>query len=98
MQNAALEQLGLAPEWSYEAIEVSSERLPGLLGEMRGEGFVGANVTVPHKLAAFELADVRSEVAREIGAANTLSFGEDGRIRADNTDAAGLTGAIGRSL
>ena len=41
---------------------------------MPGEGFVGANVTVPHKVAALELADEASEAARAIGAANTLSF------------------------
>jgi shikimate dehydrogenase len=98
IQNAALEALALAPEWRYEAIEVAPEDFEDRVRRMPGEGFVGANVTVPHKLAALALADVRSEVAREIGAANTLSFTEDGRIRADNTDAAGLTGAIGRPL
>jgi shikimate dehydrogenase len=98
MQNAALEALDLAPQWSYEAIEVDPEDFAKRVREMPGEGFAGANVTVPHKLAAMELADERSEVAREIGAANTLSFEEDGRIKAHNTDAAGLTGAIGRSL
>ena len=55
---------------------------------MPGEGFAGANVTVPHKGAALAVADELSETAREIGAANTLSFA-DGEIRADNTDAAG---------
>jgi shikimate dehydrogenase len=55
-------------------------------------GYVGANVTVPHKRAALELAVRASEVAREIGAANTLSFA--GEITADNTDAAGLLAAL----
>ena len=59
---------------------------------MAGEGFAGANVTVPHKGAALALADEPSETAREIGAANTLSFA-DGEIRADNTDAGGLLDA-----
>ncbi len=45
---------------------------------MPSEGFVGANVTVPHKAAALALADGASRLAREIGAANTLSF-EPGR-------------------
>ena len=62
-------------------------------GEWRRRGFVGANVTVPHKGAALALADRLSETAREIGAANTLSFGDDG-IRADNTDADGLLAAL----
>jgi shikimate dehydrogenase len=89
MQNAALAELGLADEWSYEAIDVAPDELERRVREMPGEGFVGANVTVPHKGAALALADSLSETAREIGAANTLSF-EAGEIRADNTDAQGL--------
>jgi shikimate dehydrogenase len=57
------------------------------------EGYVGANVTIPHKEAALLIADQASEAASEIGAANTLSFG-DGGIRADNTDAPGLLAAL----
>ena len=53
-------------------------------------GFAGANVTIPHKEAALALATTASDAARAIGAANTLSFGEDGEIAADNTDAPGL--------
>jgi shikimate dehydrogenase len=60
---------------------------------MPGEGFVGANVTIPHKVAALAVADDASEVARAIGAANTLSFA-DGRIEAENTDAAGFLAAL----
>src|SRR5436305_7489978 len=65
---------------------------------MPGEGFAGANVTVPHKGAALSLADELSETAREIGAANTLVFPHDGEsgkagevvVRAENTDAEGF--------
>ena len=78
MQSAALAELGLAGEWSYEAIEVAPEDFAALVRAMPGEGFVGANVTIPHKVAALALADDASEVARGIGAANTLSFA-DGR-------------------
>jgi shikimate dehydrogenase len=93
MQGAALAALGLAEEWSYEAIDLAPDELePGVRG-MPGESFVGANVTVPHKGAALALADTLSETAREIGAANTLSF-EAGEIRADNTDAQGLIDAL----
>ena len=60
---------------------------------MPGEGFAGANVTVPHKGAALAVADELSETAREIGAANTLVFA-DGEIRAENTDAEGLLRAL----
>lgn len=93
MQNAALAKLGLGDEWSYEAIEVAPDELEARVRAMAAEGFVGANVTVPHKSAALALADSLSETAREIGAANTLSF-VDGEIRADNTDAQGLLDAL----
>lgn len=89
MQGAALAALGLAGEWSYEAIEVSPGEFEERVRAMPGEGFVGANVTVPHKAAALSLADELSETAREIGAANTLVFAA-GEVRAENTDAAGL--------
>jgi shikimate dehydrogenase len=93
MHSAALTELGLAPEWSYEAIEVSPEDLEPRVRAMPGEGFVGANVTVPHKVRALELADQASAAAREIGAANTLSFAE-GQILAENTDATGFLDAL----
>ena len=51
------------------------------------------NVTVPHKLAALAAADEASAAAREIGAANTLSF-SGGRIVAENTDAIGILDAL----
>jgi shikimate dehydrogenase len=93
MHSAALAELGLAAEWAYEAVEVAPNEFERRVREMPGEGFVGANVTVPHKGAALALADSLSETAREIGAANTLSF-EAGEIRADNTDAQGLLDAL----
>jgi shikimate dehydrogenase len=93
MHNAALAELGLAGEWSYEAIDVSPADFERRVRAMEGEGFAGANVTVPHKGAALALADTLSETAREIGAANTLSFSA-GEIRADNTDAEGLLAAL----
>jgi shikimate dehydrogenase len=93
MQNAALEELGLAPDWAYEAIEVSPEDFEDRVHEMAGEGFAGANVTIPHKLAALAIADEASEAATEIGAANTLTFTSDG-ITAENTDATGILDAL----
>ncbi len=88
MHSAALAELGLEEEWSYEAIEVAPDAFEARVRAMPGEGFVGANVTVPHKGAALSLADELSETAREIGAANTLVFAGD-EIRAENTDAEG---------
>jgi shikimate dehydrogenase len=93
MQNAALAELGLAGEWSYEAIDVAPDAFAARVAAMAGEGFVGANVTVPHKAAALAFADTQSETAREIGATNTLSFA-GGEVHADNTDAPGLLAAV----
>jgi shikimate dehydrogenase len=93
MQSVALAELGLAGEWSYEAIEVAPDDFERRVRAMLGEGFVGANVTVPHKGSALALADSLSETAREIGAANTLRF-EGDEIHADNTDAQGLLDAL----
>jgi shikimate dehydrogenase len=97
MQSAALAELGLGEAWSYEAIEVAPDAFEARVRAMPGEGFAGANVTVPHKGAALSLADELSETAREIGAANTLVFadgesGEEGEVvvRAENTDAEGF--------
>lgn len=93
MQTAALRALGLADEWSYEAIDVAPDGFGDLVLSLPAAGFAGANVTVPHKGAALAVADELSEVAREIGAANTLAF-EDGMVRAYNTDGAGLLAAL----
>jgi shikimate dehydrogenase len=93
MQSAALEALGLSPEWSYGAIDVDPAEFDDRVRVLPAEGYVGANVTIPHKEAALLIADQASEAASEIGAANTLSFG-DGGIRADNTDAPGLLAAL----
>lgn len=93
MHGAALVELGLAGGWSYEAIDLAPDEFEPRVRAMADGGFAGANVTVPHKGAALALADSLSETAREIGAANTLSFA-DGEIHADNTDAQGLLDAL----
>ncbi len=52
-------------------------------------GFAGANVTIPHKLAAFDICDYVDDTARRAGAVNTLVF-RDGRIAGSNTDGYGF--------
>jgi shikimate dehydrogenase len=71
--------IGLPPE-AFEAGLLSLPRL----------GFRGVNVTIPHKEAALALATAASPRATAIGAANTLTFGRNGRIDADNTDGYGF--------
>lgn len=96
MQAAALAALGLGEEWSYGAIDVAPEEFEARVRALPGEGFAGVNVTVPHKHAALAVADAPSDVAREIGAANTLVFAEGG-IGAHNTDADGFLRSLPRS-
>jgi shikimate dehydrogenase len=91
MHNAAFRALGL--DWSYEAIAVEPERFDALVWALVERGYAGANVTIPHKLRALEAADSASEVAKAVGAANTLVFA-GGRVAADNTDAAGFLAAV----
>jgi len=93
MHTAAFAALGMDRDWSYEAIELSPEGFAAGVVGLAERGFVGANVTVPHKPAALALADHATGAASAIGAANTLSFDRDG-IRAENTDAPGLIAAL----
>jgi shikimate dehydrogenase len=93
IHNAALAALALH-DWRYQRLPVPPPLLGGVLSALGGSGFRGANVTIPHKRAALALADSTSEVARAIGAVNTLSFAPDGSIAADNTDAPGLIAAL----
>ena len=94
MQRAAFEALGLRG-WSYQHLPVPPEVFVETVRALGAAGFVGANVTVPNKHVALTLADSATAAAREIGAANTLSFLPDGTIAAENTDAPGLLAALG---
>jgi shikimate dehydrogenase len=96
MMNAAFAELGL--DWRYLKLPVPPERFDETVRALPGSGYRGANVTIPHKLAAHDLADELSDAARSIGAVNTLTFGADGRIVGDNTDADGLLDALGEPL
>ena len=95
MFEAAFAELGM-DDWAYQRLPLAPELLEQTVRSLGASGFVGANVTIPHKQAAFRLADSASEAARAIGAANTLSFAPDGTIEAENTDAPGLLAALGR--
>jgi shikimate dehydrogenase len=97
MQSAALEALGLSDEWSYGAIDLDPAEFDERVRALPGEGYVGVNVTIPHKESALRVADEASEAAHQIGAANTLSFRHD-LIRADNTDATGLQATLPERL
>lgn len=72
MHNAALASLGL--DWRYVACEVAPDRLREAVDGARHMGFVGLNLTVPHKLLALPLMDDLDESARLWGAVNTVVF------------------------
>jgi len=74
----------------YIPMEISEANLNDALRSLPKLGFVGVNVTVPYKERVLALADVVSDCATVIGAANTLSFRKDGTIYADNTDGYGF--------
>jgi shikimate dehydrogenase len=95
MHNAALAALGMR-DWRYQRLPVPPALFTETVRALGSAGFLGANVTIPHKHAALELATEASVAAREIGAVNTLTFGADGAIAAENTDAPGLIAAIER--
>ncbi|MGE6742459.1 shikimate dehydrogenase [Allorhizobium pseudoryzae] len=83
-----LKNFGIAG--SYQAVEVQVADLDGFLGELRTSGeFQGGNVTIPHKERACALADEPDELAKELGAANTLWL-DEGRLKATNTDGYGF--------
>jgi shikimate dehydrogenase len=74
---------------SYERLDVAPDELGAFLRGFQERGFVGGNVTIPHKEAAFRLVDETSDVARRLGAVNTIWTEPDGRLVGHNTDAAG---------
>ncbi|MFV0336351.1 MAG: shikimate dehydrogenase [Tropicimonas sp.] len=74
----------------YIPMDVAPDDLGEVLKLLPRIGFVGANVTIPHKEAALGFANFVTDRAALIGAANTLIFHDDGRIHADNTDGYGF--------
>lgn len=74
----------------YIPMEVSGDNLRDVIAALPKAGFVGVNITVPHKERIMEIADLVTDRAILIGAANTLIFRKDGKIHADNTDGYGF--------
>ena len=74
----------------YVPLQVAESDLPDVIRALPRMGFVGANVTLPHKAAVMQLVDHLSDRAILVGAVNTLIFREDGTIFGDNTDGYGF--------
>lgn len=91
IHNYWLKSLGLAG--SYEKIAVRPEALAEFLGGFSLQGYVGGNVTIPHKEAAFALCARTSVSAQALQAVNTLWI-EAGELCGDNTDGVGFLASI----
>ncbi|RDC73788.1 shikimate dehydrogenase [Rhodovulum sp. 12E13] len=78
----------------YVPLDVASDDLEEVLRAMPRMGFVGANVTIPHKETALRLCDLVTDRAALVGAVNTLIFRDDGKIHGDNTDGYGFLANI----
>jgi shikimate dehydrogenase len=86
IHNYWIRQHKLDAEYRREA--VPPEKFAAFVGNLKGNGYIGANITVPHKEAALALSEP-DDRARAVGAANTLWY-DDGRLRSTNTDVEGF--------
>lgn len=100
MQNAGIAALGL--NWRYLACEVHPDHLREAIAGAKRMGFVGVNLTVPHKLLAMEMVDALDASAKIWGAVNTIRFEADasGNVitRGFNTDADAITRSLQEDL
>jgi shikimate dehydrogenase len=90
-----LKTLGIAG--AYDRADVTEADFPGFLRQLRTRGYVGANITVPHKEAAFRLTDRQDDAAQAIGAINTVWY-DHGRLVGGNTDAYGFLAHLDASI
>lgn len=94
LHRAAYAELG-RPDWTYDAIECDEAGLAPFVAGL-GPEWVGLSLTMPLKRCALDVADQVSPLATAVGAANTLVATPAG-WRADNTDVAGIVGALGQA-
>jgi shikimate dehydrogenase len=74
----------------YGREHVRADKLERFIKRLGERGYVGCNVTLPHKEAAFRIVDEPTELARSLAAVNTIWLDEDGRTHGDNTDVYGF--------
>lgn len=92
MQNAAFAATGL--DLVYVPLLVRAERLDAALAGLAALGFVGANVTIPHKEAVARRCAGRTAVAEACGSVNTVTVAADGSLDGDSTDGAAVVDAV----
>ena len=90
LHRAAYAALGLP--WTYDAVEVLPEGLPGFLRGL-DDSWAGLSLTMPLKQAVLPLLDACTDLAREVAAANTVVV-RDGALHGDNTDVHGIVAAL----
>ena len=91
MQNAALAARGLP--YRYDRLLVSPAQLETAFGCLRKLGFIGWNLTIPHKIAGYRLVDRLDSEAEALGVINTV-VNRDGHLIGFNTDGRGLQSAL----
>ena len=91
MQQAAFDDQGI--DAAYELWDRAPIALPDAIGEIRGDDFLGANVTIPHKERVVPLVDRLTEEAHATGAVNTITR-EGRRLVGHNTDVPGFKVAL----
>jgi shikimate dehydrogenase len=92
MMAAWLETSGLPGR--YTAFEIAPEQFETAIRALPALGITGLNITLPHKRAAFEIADTLGDAARAVGAVNLLVPRDDGGLDGDNTDVIGIAAAL----
>jgi shikimate dehydrogenase len=101
MHNAALAALARADsrfaDWAYFRFDILPADLPRALALFHAKKFRGLNLTVPHKVLAFDLVATVAAAARPVGAVNTLRWGERGWL-GHNTDGYGFATALQQDL
>ncbi|MDR3613491.1 MAG: shikimate dehydrogenase [Candidatus Obscuribacterales bacterium] len=92
LHKAALSYFGLNGD--YRLFDVGPSVLPQKLEQLKQDGLVGFNVTIPHKIAVYNLCQELTPQAQTVGAANTVLISSDGRMKGHNTDFMGLHDAL----
>jgi shikimate dehydrogenase len=95
IHNYWLKHYGIAGAYRGEA--VPPEQFKHFVQSLPAHGYVGANVTVPHKEVALACS-APDDRARAVGAANTLWLDAEGQLRSTNTDVEGFLGNLDASV
>jgi shikimate dehydrogenase len=95
MHNPALKACGIDAQ--YVRVQVPIGRVKEAFGLFHQHGFIGVNITIPHKFEALEAVDEVDLLARQLGAVNTLAI-RDGRLFGYNTDGPGFLASVREGL